>query len=193
MRLSEVTDDKAFLAFLFAMYVSRLGTGGEVDDYYSVELSNDLMHAYIRTTILKIPSEEEKQLMAAYLGIDLDKWLEDFKAIIPTDDSDKYENWHNQIYLSKERYEKDIQRYEEKIREFFDGHADLIEFNVDHDFVKVRGQYEKPIPPKLIMDFCDKFGYYMPSLDRDWIGDSMFTHVHYKFNKKDLSKGGESK
>lgn len=191
MRLSEVTDDKAFLAFLFAMYVSRLGTGGEVDDYYSVELSNDLMHAYIRTTILKIPSEEEKQLMAAYLGIDLDKWLEDFKAVIPTDDSDKYQNWHNQIYSSKERYEKDIKRYEEKIHEFFEGHADMIEFDVDQDVVKVRGKYEHPIPPKLIMDFCDKFGYYMPTLKSDWISNSVFQHAHYRFSKKDFRQGVE--
>ena len=101
------------------------------------------------------------------------------------EDSTKYENWHYQVYAAKERYEKDIKRYEEKIREFFEGHADMIEFDVDQDVVKVRGKYEHPIPPRLIMDFCDKFGYYMPTLNQDWINTSIFTHVHYRFSKKD--------
>ena len=85
-----------------------------------------------------------------------------------------------------ERFGNAIKKeFEEKILEFFDGHADMVEFNVDQDIVKVRGRYEKTIPPKLIMEFCDKFGYYMPTLKNDWIGTSMFSHVHYRFSKKD--------
>ena len=184
MKLSEITDDKAFVAFLYAMFLSRLGIDGQEDDYFSIEISNELFHSYIRTTIKKVPTEEDKIGMAYYLGIDVDKWLEDFKAITPLDDSDKYQNWHTQVYDSKERYEKDVQRYEEKIREFFDGHADMIEFDVDQDVVKVRGRYEHPIPPKLLMEFCDKFGYYSPTLRQDWIKNSIFSHVHYRFSKK---------
>ena len=185
MKLSEITDDKAFVAFLYAMFLSRLGIDGQEDDYFSIEISNELFHSYIRTTIKKVPTEEDKLAMDYYLGIDVDKWLEDFKAITPMDDSDKYQNWHTQVYASKDRYEKDIQRCDEKIQEFFDGHADMIEFDVDQDVVKVRGRYEHPIPPKLLMEFCDKFGYYSPTLNQDWIKTSVFSHVHYRFSKKD--------
>lgn len=193
MKLSEVTDDKSFIAFLYSMYLGRLANDGEPDDYYAVEISNELMHAYVRTTILRIPTEEEKQLMAAMLGVDVDKLLDEFKVLSANEKHTKYENWHYQLYVSKERYDKDVQMYEQKIKEFFDGHADKVEFLVDQDVVKVRGSYENPIPSKLLMDFCDKFGYYMPTLDRDWIGDSIFTHVHYRFKKKDYKYGEDFK
>ena len=185
MKLSEVTDDKSFIAFLYSMYLGRLGNDGEPDDYYAVEISNQLMHAYVRVTILKIPDESDKEAMEYYLGVDVDKLLKEFEVLSSGEDSTKYQNWHYQLYKSKERYEKDVKRYEEKIREFFQGHADMIEFDVDQDVVKVRGRYEHPIPPKLIMEFCDKFGYYMPTLNNDWIGTSVFSYIHYRFSKKD--------
>lgn len=193
MKLSEVTDDKSFIAFLYSMYLGRLANDGEPDDYYAVEISNQLMHAYVRVTILKIPDESDKEAMEYYLGVDVDKLLKEFEVLSSGEDSTKYQNWHYQLYKSKERYEKDVKKYEEKIQEFFDGHADMIEFDVDQDAVKVRGEYEHPIPSKLITEFCDKFGYYMPTLDRDWIGDSIFTHVHYRFNKKTHVKGDDFK
>ena len=167
------------------MYLGRLANDGEPDDYYAVEISNQLMHAYVRVTILKIPDESDKEAMEYYLGVDVDKLLKEFEVLSSGEDSTKYQNWHYQLYKSKERYEKDVKKYEEKIQEFFDGHADMIEFDVDQDVVKVRGRYEKTIPPQLIMDFCDKFGYYMPTLKNDWIGTSMFSYVHYRFSKKD--------
>lgn len=185
MKLSEVTDDKSFIAFLYSMYLGRLGNDGEPDDYYAVEISNQLMHAYVRVTILKIPDESDKEAMEYYLGVDVDKLLKEFEVLSSGEDSTKYQNWHYQLYKSKERYEKDIKKYEEKIQEFFQGHADMIEFDVDQDVVKVRGRYEHPIPPKLIMEFCDKFGYYMPTLNNDWIGTSVFSYIHYRFSKKD--------
>ena len=185
MKLSEVTDDKSFLAFLYSMYLGRLANDGEPDDYYAVEISNQLMHAYVRVTISKIPDEADKYAMAHYLGVDIDKLLSEFRVLEANEETTKYQNWHYQLYKSKERYESDVKRYEEKIKEFFDGHADMIEFDVDQDVVKVRGRYEKTIPPQLIMDFCDKFGYYMPTLKNDWIGTSMFRYVHYRFSKKD--------
>lgn len=186
MKLSEVTDDKAFVAFLYAMYLGRLANDGEPDDYYAVEISNQLMHAYVRVTILKIPDESDKEAMEYYLGVDVDKLLKEFEVLSSEEDSTKYQNWHYQLYKSKERYEKDVKKYEEKIREFFQGHADMIEFDVDQDVVKVRGRYEHPIPPKLIMEFCDKFDYYMPTLNTDWISNSIFQHAHYRFSKKDF-------
>lgn len=185
MKLSEITDDKAFIAFLYSMYVNRIANDGEPGDYYSTEIYNQLMHADVRVEILKIPDEEEKQLMAEYIGVDIDKIINEIRVLTDNSERTKYENWHYQLYNSKERYEKDIQRYEEKIREFFDGHADMIEFDVDQDVVKVRGRYEHPIPPKLLMEFCDKFGYYSPTLNKDWIKTSVFRHVHYRFSKKD--------
>ena len=185
MKLSDVTDDKSFIAFLYSMYLGRLANDGEPDDYYAVEISNKLMHAYVRVTISKIPDEADKYAMAHYLGVDVDKLLKEFEILSSEEESAKYQNWHHQLYKSKERYENDVKRYEKKIREFFNGHADMVEFDVDHDVVKVRGRYEKTIPPQLIMDFCDKFGYYMPTLNNDWIGTSMFSHVHYRFSKKD--------
>ena len=185
MKLSDVTDDKAFLAFLYSMYLGRLANDGEPDDYYAVEISNQLMHAYVRVTISKIPDEADKYAMAHYLGVDIDKLLSEFRVLEANEETTKYQNWHYQLYKSKERYESDVKRYEEKIKEFFNGHADMIEFDVDQDVVKVRGRYEETIPPQLIMDFCDKFGYYMPTLKNDWMGTSMFRHVHYRFSKKD--------
>lgn len=185
MKLDDVTDDKSFLAFLYSMYLGRLANDGEPDDYYAVEISNQLMHAYVRVTISKIPDEADKYAMAHYLGVDIDKLLSEFRVLEANEETTKYQNWHYQLYKSKERYESDVKRYEEKIKEFFDGHADMIEFDVDQDVVKVRGRYEKTIPPQLIMDFCDKFGYYMPTLKNDWIGTSMFRYVHYRFSKKD--------
>lgn len=185
MKLSEVTDDKSFIAFLYSMYLGRLANDGEPDDYYTVEISNELMHAYVRVTISKIPDEADKYAMAHYLGVDIDKLLSEFRVLEANEETTKYQNWHYQLYKSKERYESDVKRYEEKIKEFFNGHADMVEFDVDHDVVKVRGRYEKTIPPQLIMDFCDKFGYYMPTLNNDWIGTSMFRYVHYRFSKKD--------
>lgn len=185
MKLSEVTDDKSFIAFLYSMYLGRLANDGEPDDYYAVEISNELMHAYVRVTILKIPDEADKEAMAYYLGVDVDKLLKEFEVLSSEEENTKYQNWHYQLYAAKERYEKDVARYEKKIREFFNGHADMVEFDVDQDVVKIRGQYEKTIPPQLIMDFCDKFGYYMPTLKNDWIGTSLFSHVHYRFSKKD--------
>lgn len=191
MKLSEVTDDKSFIGFLYSMYLGRLANDGEPDDYFAVEIANQLMHAYVRVTILKIPDEIDKAWMAAELGVDEDKLLKEFEILSSNEDSTKYENWHYQLYAAKERYEKDIKRYEEKIHEFFEGHADMIEFDVDQDVVKVRGKYEHPIPPRLIMDFCDKFGYYMPTLKSDWINTSLFSHVHYRFSKKDFRQGVE--
>ena len=185
MKLSEVTDDKSFLAFLYSMYLGRLANDGEPDDYYSVEISNQVMHAYVRVTILKIPDALDKEIMAHYLGVDIDKLLSEFRVLEANEETTKYQNWHYQLYKSKERYESDVKRYEEKIKEFFNGHADMIEFDVDQDVVKVRGRYEETIPPQLIMDFCDKFGYYMPTLKNDWIKDSLFRFVHYRFRKKD--------
>lgn len=185
MKLSEVTDDKSFIAFLYSMYLGRLANDGEPDDYYAVEISNELMHAYVRVTILKIPDEADKEAMQYYLGVDVDKLLKEFEVLSSGEENTKYQNWHYQLYAAKERYEKDVSRYEKKIREFFNGHADMVEFDVDQDVVKIRGRYEKTIPPQLIMDFCDKFGYYMPTLKNDWIGTSLFSHVHYRFSKKD--------
>lgn len=185
MKLSEVTDDKSFIAFLYSMYLGRLANDGEPDDYYTVEISNQLMHAYVRVTILKIPDALDKEIMAEMFGKDIATLLKEFRVLEANEESTKYQNWHYQIYESKKRYEKDIKRYEEKIKEFFNGHADMIEFDVDQDVVKVRGRYEETIPPQLIMDFCDKFGYYMPSLKNDWIGTSVFRHIHYRFSKKD--------
>lgn len=57
MKLDDVTDDKSFLAFLYSMYLGRLANDGEPDDYYAVEISNQLMHAYVRVTILKNHTE----------------------------------------------------------------------------------------------------------------------------------------
>ncbi|WP_296789476.1 hypothetical protein [uncultured Methanobrevibacter sp.] len=185
MKLSEVTDDKSFIAFLYSMYLGRLANDGEPDDYYAVEISNQLMHAYVRVTILKIPDAFDKEIMAEMFGKDIATLLREFRVLEANEETTKYQNWHYQLYAAKERYEKDVKRYEEKIKEFFNGHADMIEFDVDQDVVKVRGRYEHPIPPKLIMEFCDKFGYYMPTLKNDWIGTSMFRHVHYRFSKKD--------
>ena len=185
MKLSEVTDDKSFIAFLYSMYLGRLANDGEPDDYYAVEISNELMHAYVRVTISKIPDEADKYAMAHYLGVDIDKLLSEFRVLEANEETTKYQNWYYQLYKSKERYESDVKRYEEKIKEFFNGHADMVEFDVDQDVVKIRGRYEKTIPPQLIMDFCDKFGYYMPTLNNDWIGTSLFSHVHYRFSKKD--------
>ena len=185
MKLSEVTDDKSFIGFLYSMYLGRLANDGEPDDYYAVEISNQLMHAYVRVTILKIPDAFDKEIMAEMFGKDIATLLREFRVLEANEESTKYQNWHYQIYESKKRYENDVKRYEEKIKEFFNGHADMIEFDVDQDVVKVRGKYEHPIPPRLIMDFCDKFGYYMPTLKQDWINTSIFTHVHYRFSKKD--------
>ena len=185
MKLDDVTDDKSFLAFLYSMYLGRLANDGEPDDYYAVEISNQLMHAYVRVTILKIPDAFDKEIMAEMFGKDIATLLREFRVLEANEETTKYQNWHYQLYAAKERYEKDVKRYEEKIKEFFNGHADMIEFDVDQDVVKVRGQYEKTIPPQLIMDFCDKFGYYMPTLKNDWIGTSLFSHVHYRFSKKD--------
>lgn len=191
MKLSEVTDDKSFIAFLYSMYLGRLANDGEPDDYYSVEISNQLMHAYVRVTILKIPDAIDKEIMAEMFGKDIATLLKEFRVLEANEESTKYQNWHYQIYESKKRYENDVKRYEEKIREFFQGHADMIEFDVDQDVVKVRGRYEHPIPPKLIMEFCDKFGYYMPTLKTDWISKSTFQHAHYRFSKKDFRQGVE--
>lgn len=185
MKLDDVTDDKSFLAFLYSMYLGRLANDGEPDDYYAVEISNQLMHAYVRVTILKIPDAFDKEIMAEMFGKDIATLLREFRVLEANEETTKYQNWHYQLYAAKERYEKDVKRYEEKIKEFFNGHADMIEFDVDQDVVKVRGRYEETIPPQLIMDFCDKFGYYMPTLKNDWIGTSMFRHVHYRFSKKD--------
>lgn len=191
MKLSEVTDDSSFVAFLYSMYLGRLANDGEPDDYYTVEISNQLMHAYVRVTILKKADAFDKEIMAEMFGKDIATLLSEFRVLEANEDSTKYQNWHYQIYESKKRYEKDVQRYEKKIHEFFDGHADMIEFDVDQDVIKVRGKYKHPIPPKLIMDFCDKFGYYMPTLNTDWISDSLFSHVHYRFSKKDFRQGVE--
>ena len=185
MKLDDVTDDKSFLAFLYSMYLGRLANDGEPDDYYAVEISNQLMHAYVRVTILKIPDAFDKEIMAEMFGKDIATLLREFRVLEANEETTKYQNWHYQLYAAKERYEKDVKRYEEKIKEFFNGHADMIEFDVDQDVVKVRGRYEETIPPQLIMDFCDKFGYYMPTLKNDWIGTSMFRYVHYRFSKKD--------
>lgn len=193
MRLSEITDNTAFIAFLYSLYLARLANDGEPDDYYSIEISNQFMHADVRVTILKELDEYDKAIVANSFGVDIDKLLQEFKVLSDNEEHTKYENWHYQIYSAKERYDKDVKRYEKKIREFFDGHADMVEFLVDQDIVKVRGEYEKPIPPQLLMDFCDKFGYYSPTLDRDWIGDSIFTHVHYIFRKKHHRKGEDFK
>lgn len=191
MKLSEVTDDKSFIAFLYSMYLGRLANDGEPDDYYAVEIGNGLMHAYVRVTIRKIPDEHDKAAMAQDLGVDVDKLLKEFEVLSSEEENTKYQNWHYQLYAAKERYEKDVARYEEKIREFFQGHADMVEFDVDQDVVKVRGRYEHPIPPKLIMEFCDKFGYYMPTLKSDWISNSVFQYAHYRFSKKDFRQGVE--
>ena len=185
MKLDDVTDDKSFLAFLYSMYLGRLANDGEPDDYYAVEISNQLMHAYVRVTILKIPDAFDKEIMAEMFGKDIATLLKEFRVLEANEETTKYQNWHYQLYAAKERYEKDVKRYEEKIKEFFNGHADMVEFDVDHDVVKVRGRYEETIPPKLIMDFCDKFGYYMPTLNTDWIHTSVFRYVHYRFSKKD--------
>lgn len=191
MKLDDVTDDKSFLAFLYSMYLGRLANDGEPDDYYAVEISNQLMHAYVRVTILKIPDAFDKEIMAEMFGKDIATLLREFRVLEANEETTKYQNWHYQLYAAKERYEKDVKRYEEKIKEFFNGHADMIEFDVDQDVVKVRGRYEETIPPQLIMDFCDKFGYYMPTLKSDWIGNSVFQHAHYRFSKKDFRQGVE--
>ena len=81
MKLSDVTDDKSFIAFLYSMYLGRLANDGEPDDYYAVEISNQLMHAYVRVTILKIPDELDKKIMAADLGVDMDKLLKEFEIL----------------------------------------------------------------------------------------------------------------
>ena len=184
MKLDEITDDKSFMAFLYSMYLGRLANDGEVDDYYSCEISNQFMHADVRVTILKVPDAFEKELMAEDLGVDIDKLLKQFRVMEANEESTKYENWHYQIFQAKERYEKDIARYEQKIKEFFGKHVSIVEFDVEHNLVKVKGYYERPIPPKLIMEFCDKFGYYMPNCQKDWINDSVFRYRHYRFHKK---------
>lgn len=184
MKLSETNNGMAFAGLLWVLYFGRLSIGGDVDDYYYAGIGNGFFESDIRVTIRKVPTEEEKQQLSEMFNLNIDELLKDFQIFHENEDTTMEENWYNQIQNSKERYEKDIARYEEKIREFFGDEADMVEYDVEHHLLKVRGYYEHPISPKLIMEFCDKFGYYMPNYQKDWINDSVFRYMHYRFHKK---------
>ena len=46
-------------------------------------------------------------------NLDIDELLKDFQLFHENEETTMEENWYNQIQNSKERYEKDIARYEE--------------------------------------------------------------------------------
>ena len=184
MKLSETENGMAFAGLLWVLYFGRLSIGGEVDDYYYAGIGNGFFESDIRVTIRKVPTEEEKQHLSEMFNLDIDELLKDFQLFYENEGTTMEENWYNQIQNSKERYEKDIARYEEKVQEFFGKTVSTVEYDTEKHSLKVKGYYDHPIPPKLIMEFCDKFGYYMPNYRKDDIRGSWFKHMIYIFNKK---------
>lgn len=183
MKLNEITDDYSFMAFLFSIYLGRLATDGIKDDYYSLELSNDFFHSDVRVTIKKVPSPEDKMALAELLGVDIDEQLKHFRKLQSMETSTKYENWHYQIYHAKSRLDKDIQKYENEIRKFFDGKV-LVHFYTSHDTLRISNKEEGPIPNEKLIEFQNTFGYMLSYVD-----DSV-EHAQYRFVKKTNNKYG---
>ena len=83
-------EDLSLFSFMWTLYIARLGTGGDVGNYYSVEMGNRWYNIDFKITIKEKMTEEQMEALEEMYGFDFKKAVERFKeaGIIEDDKND---------------------------------------------------------------------------------------------------------
>lgn len=72
-------ENLSLFAFMWTLYIARLGTGGDVGNFYSVELGNKWYTVDFKVTIKEKMSNEEMKILMNLYGFDFEKALKEFR------------------------------------------------------------------------------------------------------------------
>lgn len=72
-------ENLSLFAFIWTLYIARLGTGGDVGNFYSVELGNKWYTVDFKVTIKEKMSNEEMKILMNLYGFDFEKALKEFR------------------------------------------------------------------------------------------------------------------
>lgn len=72
-------ENLSLFAFIWTLYIARLGTGGDVGNFYSVELYNKWYTVDFKVTIKEKMTGDEMKALKEIYGFDFEKAIKEFK------------------------------------------------------------------------------------------------------------------
>ena len=72
-------ENLSLFAFIWTLYIARLGTGGDVGNFYSVELDNKWYTVDFKVTIKDMMTGDEIKALKEIYGFDFEKAIKEFK------------------------------------------------------------------------------------------------------------------
>lgn len=86
------------------------------------------------------------------------------------------------LISAKKNYDNAEEEYKQKIEEFFYETIDNISVNFNYNKLYLSFHCWQEIPPKMMLDFVNKFGYLAPTVEYKELSDWLIIR-HYKFIK----------
>ena len=74
-------ENLSLFAFIWTMYIARLGTGGVKDNFYEIGIQNGWFEVDMKVTIKKVMTSEEMKDFEEAWGWDIEKAIEEFKNV----------------------------------------------------------------------------------------------------------------
>ena len=72
-------ENLSLFAFIWTMYIARLGTGGSKGNYYKFDIGNGFYNAEIKVTIKRKMTAKEREDFKNVWGFDIDKAIKEFQ------------------------------------------------------------------------------------------------------------------
>ncbi|MCR5027020.1 MAG: hypothetical protein K6A34_06235 [Methanobrevibacter sp.] len=72
-------ENLSLFSFIWTLYIARLSTGGDVDNFYSLEMGNKWYTVDLKVTIKEKMTIEEMKKMKEIYGFDFEKAIKEFK------------------------------------------------------------------------------------------------------------------
>ena len=75
-------ENLSLFAFMWTLYIARLGTDGDIGNFYSVKMGNKWYSVDFKVTIKEKMTDEEMESLKEVFGFDFEKALNEFKDVI---------------------------------------------------------------------------------------------------------------
>ena len=72
-------ENLSLFAFIWTMYIARLGTGGGKGNFYKFDIGNGFYNAEIKVTIKRKMTAKEREDFKNVWGFDIDKAIKEFQ------------------------------------------------------------------------------------------------------------------
>ena len=72
-------ENLSLFAFIWTMYIARLGTGGKEGNFYKVDMGNKYYLAELKVTIKNEITDKEIEELKNVFGFDIDKAIKQFQ------------------------------------------------------------------------------------------------------------------